>query len=267
MNSLPNTYSSLMRELSDLNIGEGDGLFIHGSMGKIGATIGGARSVIEALFSSVGETGLIGMPGFSTDAYFPSDIDAQSLTNEERLRIEDAVLGFDLLKSPTAGMGVIAETFRTWPGTLRSEHPTTSICLNGLDANKFIAKHSMAWAMGSETPLGAMRYRPQMKIVLIGVGWNRCTALHTAEFFAQTRRTKTRRFKRGGASGEWVEFPDVADDLNRLFPPVGAAFEQTGAVIVGTLGSAKCLVCDFSELIDFASYWINDANKDSGDRY
>jgi len=75
-----------------------------------------------------------------------------------------------------------------------------------------------------------------MKILLIGVGWNRCSALHTAETFAQHKRTKMRRFKNGGPNGSWIETPDVADDMNRLFPAIGEAFEKTGAVSFGKFG-------------------------------
>ncbi len=259
------TPTSLFSDLVSLGVRAGDGLFVHGSMSAIGATIGGARSIVESLLNAVGETGLIGMPGFSSDAYFPAGVDRSDLTQDQIARIEDEVLGFDVSKSPTSGMGVIAETFRTWPGTQRSAHPTVSICLNGMRANDFLGEHSLAWATGEETPLGKLRDRQSMKILLIGVGWNRCSALHTAETLAKHRRTKTRRFKNGGLEGSWIETPDVADDMNRLFPAVGEAFERTGAVSFGTLGDADCKICDFRHLVDFASNWIDCANKQSGD--
>jgi aminoglycoside 3-N-acetyltransferase len=53
--------------------------------------------------------------------------------------------------------------------------------------------------------------------------------------------------------------------MNRLFPAVGEAFEKTGAVSFGTFGDADCKTCDFRHLVDFASDWIDYANKQSGD--
>jgi aminoglycoside 3-N-acetyltransferase len=259
------TQASLLNDLVSLGVRAGDGLFVHGSMSAIGATVGGARTIVESLLEAVGETGLIGMPGFSSDAYFPSGVDRSGLTQGQITRIEDAVPGFDVFKSPTFGMGVIAETFRTWPGTQRSDHPAVSICLNGKNANGFLEEHSLAWATGEKTPLGKLRDRQSMKILLVGVGWNRCSALHTAETLAKHRRTKARRFKNGGLDGSWIETPDVADDMNRLFPAVGEAFEKTGAVSFGTFGDADCKTCDFRHLVDFASDWIDYANKQSGD--
>lgn len=219
--------------------------------------------MIEALLDVLGEGGLVGMPGFSTDAYFPADVDRSCLTDEEVMQIEEAVTGFDLAKSPTDGMGVIAELFRTWPGTFRSDHPSTSVCLNGSDAKRLVSEHSLPWAMGADTPFGKMMHRPDMKVLLIGVGWNRCTPLHTAETFSDPRRTKTRRFKKGG---KWSEETDVADDLNRLFPKVGDAFEKEGLVSEGTLGAATCKLCGYKALVEFASDWISAANLASGDR-
>ncbi len=260
------TKKSLLNDLALLKIDKGDGIFVHASMKAVGPVVGGPRTIVEALLEAVGETGLLGMPGFSEDAYFPADIDRSRLTPEQINQVEAAVPGFDVIKSPTTDMGVIAETFRTWPGTHRSNHPTLSICLNGLNAEGYLEEHSLAWGTGEQTPWGKLRDREPMKILLIGVGWNRCSALHTAESFAEHKRTKVRRFKNGGVRGSWIETPDVADDMNRLFPAVGEAFEQTAAVLTGSLGNAYCRVCDFSGLISFARDWIDAANKQSGDR-
>ena len=107
--------------------------------------------------------------------------------------------------------------------------------------------------------------RGGMKVMLVGVGWDRCSALHTAETLARHRRTKIRRFKTGPDDAPWMETPDVADDLGRLFPAVGAAFEATGHVRTGTFGQAMSKICDYSALIAFATNWIDSANSKSGD--
>ncbi|TMV79119.1 AAC(3) family N-acetyltransferase [Thioclava sp. BHET1] len=99
-----------------------------------------------------------------------------------------------------------------------------------------------------------------MKILLIGVGCDRCSALHTAETLASNRRTKTRRFKSGPIDSPWFELPDVADDYGRLFPMVGAVFESSGLVRFGALGQAQCKVCNYSNLVTFASERIDVAN-------
>nr|WP_180287348.1 AAC(3) family N-acetyltransferase [Puniceibacterium antarcticum] len=180
MVSVSHTQRSLLDDLISLGVREGDGLFVHGSMSAIGSTTGGPRAIVETLLEAVGETGLIGMPGFSSDAYFPSDVDRSGLTQDQIAQIENAVAGFDASKSPTSGMGIIAETFRIWPGTQRSEHPAVSICLNGQKADDFLGEHSLAWATGEQTPLGKLRDHQSMKLLLIGVG---CSSLPAANRF------------------------------------------------------------------------------------
>ncbi len=261
------SLSTLQSDLHRLGVREGDGLFVHASMKAVGPTIGGARTVVEALLQAVGPEGLVGMPGASSDAYFPPYLNKSSLSEDEIAQIEKAVPGYDKRVSPATGMGVIAETFRNWPGTQRSDHPTESICLNGNRADELVDDHPLAWATGPETPLGRMCRRPPAKVLLIGVGWNRCSALHIAETLAETKRTKVNRFKGGAGDPSWIEVPDVADDLGRLFPRVGAAFEQTGAVAIGRFGEAQVKMCALAGLVAFATDWIDAANKASGDRH
>lgn len=208
--------------------------------------------------------GLLAMPGFSTDAYFPNWLDKGTMSAQQIADVEAAVPGFSPDLSNCKDMGAIAECFRTWPGTCRSPHPAVSVCLNGEEAQAMSHPHDAAWATGPDSPFGAFMRRPNMKILLIGVGWNRCTALHLAETLAPRKRLKTRRFK--AADGTWQETPEVADDLGRLFPDCGAAFENTGAVHIGKIGHSEARLCDYAALVQFATDWIDAANLASGDR-
>lgn len=131
----------------------------------------------------------------------------------------------------------------------------------------YIAPHDLPWALGPASPMGRLCARPQMKILLIGVGWNRCSVLHTAEIQAETRRTKVQRLLPGAQRTAWVEVPEVPCDLNRLFPRVGRDFEQTGAVTIGRLGEAECRLCGYAALVELATPCIDAANRESGERH
>ena len=87
-------------------------------------------------------------------------------------------------------------------------------------------------------------------MLLLGVGFNRCTALHYAESLVDNRRTTTVRFP-VLANGErvWREVQNVADDNDRHFPKIGDEFISTGSVRRGRIGRAdatlfamRCLV-------------------------
>ncbi|MEM7176413.1 MAG: AAC(3) family N-acetyltransferase [Pseudomonadota bacterium] len=227
----------LAQDLRALGVSPGDGVFVHTALGRIGHVIGGPRGLIEALMDAVGPGGLIGMPGFSKDAYDPADLHGTEGAGADRAHLRAQVPGFDPARSDVSGNGAVPEAFRSWPGVVRSPHPTSSVLLWGEGAADLATPHDPAgWATGPATPWGRLRARRSMKILLIGVGWNRCSALHAAESLAQHRRTKQRHFKTGPGDAPWIEAPDVADDLDRLFPLVGAAWEAEGGVTTGPVG-------------------------------
>lgn len=249
----------LAADLRALGVASGDGLFVHTALGQIGRVIGGPRGLIEALIDAVGTDGLIAMPGFSRDAYDPADDD---MSPEDRARIRDQVPGFHSALSNVTQNGAVPEAFRSWPGVKRSLHPTSSVLMLGHDAARLAVPHDAhGWATGPETPWGRLRLRPQMKILLIGVGWNRCSALHAAESIAVHRRRVTRRIKHGA---DWIEAPDVADDLDTLFPLVGQAWEKANAVSHGRIGGAASMLTGYDALVAFASDWLNARNMADG---
>lgn len=88
-------------------------------------------------------------------------------------------------------------------------------------------------------------------------------ALHTAETLGDPRRTKLRRFKTGPGDAAWLGTPDVADDLDRLFPAVGADLEATGIVSARIVGAASARIVGFPALVDFATPWIAQRNAQS----
>lgn len=121
--------------LREAGIGEGDAAFVQAQMSAFGTIEGGPQTVIDAFQRVVGEGGLIAMPAFPLAA--PAI---------EYLRAEPV---FDLRRTPSR-MGAISERFRTAPGTVRSLHPTHSICARGPGAERIVAGHELA-----ETPFGA----------------------------------------------------------------------------------------------------------------
>lgn len=222
--------------------------------------------MIQGLIDAVGPKGLIAMPGFSDDAYDPVEVLSLEVTTKVHEHIKQQVPGFDSARSNVRQNGAVPEAFRSWPGVIRSPHPTSSVLLLGPDAQEISLPHDPhGWPTGPDTPWSRLRFRPHMKVLLVGVGWNRCSALHAAESSAEYKRTTIRTFKFGtGPGAHWIKVPDVSDDLGRLFPLVGAEWERTGVVRAGKIGAAEFKLTGYAALVSFASRWISERNKADG---
>src|SRR5205085_4042113 len=88
---------------------------------------------------------------------------------------------FDARTQPTRGMGAIAECFRSWPGSQRSDHPLVSFTALGPNAERIAANHELANGLGEGSPLARL-YDLDAHVLLLGVGHANNTSLHLAEY-------------------------------------------------------------------------------------
>lgn len=189
---LPNTFESLRRELINLGLGPGMTVMVHSSLGKIGWTVGGSVTVIRALIDVLGRSGTLVMPAESPQLSDPSFWEDDRVELEWHDVIREHLPVFDPLTTPTT-MGAIPEAFRTFPGTLRSNHPLVSVCANGRLAKEITADHALDFCEGKGTPFEKL-YTVDSQTLLLGVGFNRCSSLHYAESLVPGRRTTMSRF-------------------------------------------------------------------------
>lgn len=120
------SQKDLQHDLTTLGITRGDIIFVHSALSKIGYVKDGAPAIIKALMEAVSEEGTILMPSY------PMRGNAYKYASKNPV--------FDVRKTPT-GSGTIPEIFRTLPGTLRSLHPTHSVCVWGKNARYFTEGH------------------------------------------------------------------------------------------------------------------------------
>ena len=224
----------LARDLRDLGITSGATLMVHSSLSAIGWVEGGASAVVRALIEALGEDGTLAMPAATPQCAVP-----------------EPVTVFEAEKTPTK-MGAIAEAFRTWPRTLRSSHPLDSVCARGPLAAELTSVHPLAFSEGPGTPFGRI-HDWDGTILLLGVGFNRCTALHYAETVSKKRRTAATRFPRiENGETAWLEVLNVADDNDRHFPIIGERYVAAGRAVYGNVGEAASSLFPMRDLVDFA---------------
>ncbi|ACZ29763.1 Aminoglycoside N(3')-acetyltransferase [Xylanimonas cellulosilytica DSM 15894] len=250
------TVASLAADLRGLGLRAGDTVLVHASWRGVGFVVGGPQAGVEALLAVVGENGTVVVPTHTPDNTDPAGWQHPPVPAPWWPVIREHAPGFDPRLTPSRWMGALAETVRTWPAACRSAHPHVSFAALGARAAEVTGVHRLDDALGDDSPLGTLR-RLGAKVLLLGVGHDRNTSLHLAEW----RRPQSPRAPQGGAvrrtdgTSEWLTWTDVQDD-DGDFVALGAAFEATGAVRVGRVGDAESRLMSQRALVDFAERWM-----------
>jgi aminoglycoside 3-N-acetyltransferase len=250
------TKASIATDLRRLGVGSGQLLVVHSSLSSIGYVLGGAEAIVRALIEVLGPDGTLVMPAFSPEVSDPSTWANRQFRDDELALAQNHVLVFDAAVTPTS-MGAIPESFRNWPGSLRSAHPQVSVTARGPLAPEIVAPHKLAWGQGAGSPFERL-YNLDATLLLLGVGFNRATFLHFAESRVPHGRRKTRRIPTNqGGLRQWLSVPDVGDDLNTYFPLIGEQFVIGGRASTGTVGQAKSTLSSSRALVDFATDFMS----------
>jgi aminoglycoside 3-N-acetyltransferase len=156
---------------------------------------------------------------------------------------------FDPLKTPGLLNGILTETLRHFPGALRSGHPTYSVAAVGRLAGLLTRDRENASALGRGSSFGdALQHGA--KILLLGVGNNRNSALHHAEVLAGLPYNDIpfRAFWGTTAlvrrNGKACEVP-LANEFPACSFNFGAAdqyLKQKGVLTPGQIGAANCFL-------------------------
>lgn len=250
----PATIESLRAVLGEVGIEPGDVLLVHSSLSALGWVCGGAPAVIEALLLTLTPNGTLVMPAHSGALTDPSGWDNPPVPESWWEEIRSSMPPFDPRRTPTRMVGAIAGTFRSWPGVLRSEHPTASMSAFGRHAERIVAEHALDDAMGERSPLARV-YDLDGKILLLGVGHDKNTSLHLAERKAfGASQVRRRNGSPIVANGErrWIEYDEpvaYTDD----FVALGEAFESKSRNV-----ARRGVVRAMSQraLVDFGIAWL-----------
>ncbi|WP_424952154.1 aminoglycoside N(3)-acetyltransferase [Deinococcus sp.] len=254
----PRTRRSLLGDLEALGVQPGMTLMVHASMKSLGWVAGGSVAVVLALLDAVGPEGTLAMPAFTGDLTEPSYWQRPPVPESWWPMIRAETPAFDPALTPTRMMGRVAESFRSWPGTLRSDHPHSSVCARGPLARTLTDRHRLEDSMGEHSPFARLY---DAGAFVLQLGTDRNSSLHLAEHRSGMRGRVTQ-----GApileDGErvWKVFEDLAYD-DDSFPPVKAAFEASGAVRVGQVGSAVARLMPVRGLVDFAAEWFREGKE------
>lgn len=252
--SLPSTRTSLATDLAALGLSAGDTVLVHSSMRAIGWVPGGQVAVVQALLDVLGPEGTLVVPAQTGGNSDPKLWTRPPVPEEWWQTIRDHMPAFEPAITPSRGIGAVAESVRTWPGAVRSNHPHTSFAAIGARAEALMARHDLESQLGEGSPLGALE-EVGARVLLLGVGFDVCTAFHLAEY-----RVPSPKMAHSGAvltdtGREWITYTDVAtnsDDFDKL----GAAYEPTATLSRAQVGAADTRLFPLREAVAFATEWL-----------
>jgi aminoglycoside 3-N-acetyltransferase len=251
-------YDRLKEELRALGVQAGRHLLVHSSLKAIGWIEGGPAALLEAL-RAVTEPATLVVPTQTTRNSLTSRAflaDIHGLDDDQQARHIARMPGFDPASTPSQGMGLLAECLRTHPDAVRSSHPQVSFAALGPQAQACVAVHDLDCHLGERSPLAWLE-EMDADVLLLGVGYSACTALHLAEYRIGGQRTRPYRcfaIERGVRTER--EFTDIyLDDSD--FPLLGAELDAGPEVSHGRVGAAPCRLFSMCAAVDFARDWFN----------
>ena len=227
-------------DLRNIGVKKGDFLIVHSSFKALGLKKGTPENVISAFLEVLGPEGTLMMPTF-TYSY-------SGIWN---------VRPFNSATTPGIGNGLLTETFRQYPGALRSAHPTYSVAAIGKHAKTVTQDKGKASPFGRGSSydvaigLGAM-------ILLLGVGNNRNSAIHYAEIMADLPYNDI-PFREFFGHTAVVKKNDQIKEISLLreYPACSANFGvaddyllQHGIMKSGKIGCAPCFLMSGKEMTE-----------------
>ena len=253
------TRDGLVNDLHALGLTTGQIVLVHASLRRIGWVQGGAATVVSAIRDVLGPAGTLVVP---TETAGNSDSSREHLARIKRMTPDEVISyracmpPFDPETTASIGMGRIAEHVRTTPGALRSAHPQSSFAALGPMAAGLMTRHEPGCHLGESSPLARL-YDASAQILLLGVGFEACTAFHLAEYryIANPPRRTYRCVVLRNGRPQWRQYTDVVlDDSD--FGALGLDFDALGPVTRGQIGHADCRLMPLISAVDFAGSWL-----------
>lgn len=232
--SNPLTKEDIVSGLRQLGLSRGAAVEVHSSFRSLGPVKGGPHTVIEAILECVGEEGAVVMSAYPVTLPLP-------LSQEDIERGIIAKVRFLPIDSDCrTGMGIIADEFKKWPGTVLGKG-IHRVCAWGKDASLHSQGYEYLLSNGGW-------------VLLIGVDIHRCSSMHCAESRAGLPEVVIQSAQppadilRDYPEDQWyIQYGDPPEDA---WGKIQAEAEQRGLINRQEIGKAKCMLFRGREVVE-----------------
>ena len=236
------TKEHLTEQLSGFGIAHDDSLLVHSSVGAVGDIVGGAATLCEALCDTVPE-GLLLAPVHTWAT------------------IEGTERTFDPLTEPSC-TGILGEVLLKRNGSVRTLNATHSVAVCGRGAERFADGEQFSPTPCARTGCMGKLLDRNGKILLIGVGLDKCTFLHGIEEWCSVPDRLSEPTVRyistpsGVYFGMYRGYDSSVGDVSRFFPKLEAPLLELGVLREYRLGEARCLLAECAGLLSAVSRFL-----------
>lgn len=253
--------SELARDFRALGVTEGDVVMLHASVRSVGEVAGGPDQIHLALRDALGASGTL-MMYVGCPSYY-DDMGRGVLTPEQEREVLEKHPPFDPLTTRSArSHGILAEFFRTFPGTLVNNH-VARFAGAGARASHLLADHPWNFPYGAGSPLDRFRTLGG-KILLLGSDHDEVTFLHHVEHMVEFPDKTISRYKvpcEEGGRVVWRDMEEVntagdgahANWPERFFAQIVDGYLESTGNRGGRVGNAAAYVIPAQELYDFVA--------------
>ncbi|WP_326694545.1 MULTISPECIES: AAC(3) family N-acetyltransferase [unclassified Streptomyces] len=248
------TRDSLAADLRTAGLRPGETVLVHSSLSALGWVCGGAETVVLALLDVLGEDGTLVVPAHSGGNSDPAEWSNPPVPEAWQPQIRASLPAYDPRTTATLGVGVIPEVVRNWPGAVRSAHPQTSFAAVGPRATQLTDGHALDCRLGEHSPLARLE-EAGARVLLLGAGFDSCTAFHLAEYRIPGQQVGNSFAAMTPAGRRWTTVRDVPVSDDR-FDELGAAFERERPVERGTVGAAEARLFPLADAVAYAGAWL-----------
>lgn len=241
------TKQNLLDDIKNMGIKPSDTIVVHSSMKAIGDVEGGADTVLDALCEYVCD-GLVILPTHTWG----------SMSEKHNV--------YDSDNEPSC-VGLLSNIFMKRPGVVRSLHPTHSIAVFGKRAKAYIENEENCTTPCPRNGCWGRLYDEKSKILLIGVGFERNTFIHSVEewFDVPERFTKhPTHFKIKMNDGTekdsfmYRHYNRTCAHLSENFVKIESLCLERGVAKKHNFGKAQGWVCDTVALADLVERLLDE---------
>lgn len=259
------TVAELTADLHDLGVEPGMVVMAHASLRRIGPVPGGAAGVVEAIDQALGPDGTWMMVLGSVNDH--EWVNERPEAEREAL-LADAVPFDHLTTAVLPEVGVLAEVFRTTPGTVVDDNPEGRFGARGRLAHHLLDGLTWDDYYGPGSALDRF-VTAGGRVLRIGANPDTTTVLHHAEYLCDVPdKLRVRRHRLvPGPDVPRVVVVECLNDENGIVPDDQQPEEDYFAIILreylaasehrsGRVGQADAVLLDAAELVRFGAAWM-----------